>query len=111
MLVTDIILNITSQEHWIFTSLHISSRLFELLSKEVRVKKHSGIPLSILFLKILPNDLKCVHIHAVSHTVQRMFISSNFARFDKQEVNTKNTTHVEHVLDMFVLNCPVYHLP
>ena len=39
VLVTDIILNITSQEHLIFTLLHIGSRLFELFSKEVRVKK------------------------------------------------------------------------
>ena len=38
-LVTDIILNITCQEHLIFTSLHIGLRLFELFSKEVRVKK------------------------------------------------------------------------
>ena len=45
MLVTDIILNITSQEHLIFTSLHISSRLFELFSKDVRVKKQPGMPL------------------------------------------------------------------
>ena len=46
MLVTDIILNITSQEHLIFTSLHIGSRLFELFSKEVRVKKQPGMPLN-----------------------------------------------------------------
>ena len=45
MLVTDIILNIASQEHLIFTSSHIGSRLFELLSKEVRVKKQPGMPL------------------------------------------------------------------
>ena len=44
VLVTDIILNITSQEHLIFTSsLHIGSRLFELFSKEVRVKKQPGM--------------------------------------------------------------------
>ena len=43
--VTDIILNITSQEHLIFTLLHIGSRLFELFSKEVRVKKQPGMPL------------------------------------------------------------------
>ena len=38
-LVTDIILNITSQDDLMLTLLHISSRLFELFSKEVRVKK------------------------------------------------------------------------
>ena len=41
-LVTDIILNITSQEHLMLTLLHIGSRLFELFSKEVRVKKQPG---------------------------------------------------------------------
>ena len=46
VLVTDIILNITSQENLIFTSLHIGSRIFELFSKEVRVKKQPGMPLS-----------------------------------------------------------------
>ena len=45
VLVTDIIINITIQEHLIFTSLHIGSRLFELFSKEVRVKKQPGMPL------------------------------------------------------------------
>ena len=45
MLVTDIILNITSQEQLIFTSLNIDSRLFELFSKEVSVQKQPGIPL------------------------------------------------------------------
>ena len=45
VLVTDITLNITSQEHLIFTSLHIGSRLFELFSKEVRVTKQPGMPL------------------------------------------------------------------
>ena len=45
-LVTDIILNITSQEDLILTLiLHIGSRLFELFSKEVRVKKQPGRPL------------------------------------------------------------------
>ena len=43
--VTDLILKIMSQEHLIFTSLHIGSRLFELFSKEVRVKKQPGMPL------------------------------------------------------------------
>ena len=33
VLVTDMILNITSQEHLIFTSLHIGSRLFTLLNR------------------------------------------------------------------------------
>ena len=47
VLVTDIILNITSQEHLTFTLLHIGSRLFELFSKEVRVKKQPGMPLKL----------------------------------------------------------------
>ena len=41
-LVTDIILNITSQEDLMLTLIHIGSRLFELLSKKVRVKKQPG---------------------------------------------------------------------
>ena len=41
-LVTDIILNITSQEDLMLTSLPFGSRLFELFSKEVRVKKQPG---------------------------------------------------------------------
>ena len=45
-LVTDLILNITSQEYLIFTSLHIGSRLFGFFSKEVRVKKQPGMHLS-----------------------------------------------------------------
>ena len=45
VLVTDIILNIPSQEYLIFTLLHIGSRLFELFSKEVRVKKQPGMSL------------------------------------------------------------------
>ena len=45
VLVADIILNIKSQEQLIFTLLHISSRLFELFSKEVRIKKQPGMPL------------------------------------------------------------------
>ena len=44
--VTDIILNITSQEHLIFTLFHMGSRLLELFSKEVRVKKQLGMPLN-----------------------------------------------------------------
>ena len=44
-LVTDIILNITSQEDLMLTLLYISSRLFELFSKEVRVKKQPRRPL------------------------------------------------------------------
>ena len=42
-LVTDIILNITSQED-LKSLLHIGSKLFELFSKEVRVKKQPGRP-------------------------------------------------------------------
>ena len=45
VLVTDIILNITSQEHLTFTLVHIGSRLFELFCKEVGVKKQPGMPL------------------------------------------------------------------
>ena len=45
--VTDIILNITSQEHLIFTSSHIGSRLFELFNKKVREKKQLGMPLKV----------------------------------------------------------------
>ena len=46
-LVTGVILNITSQKHLMLTFLHIGSRLFELFSEEVRVKKQPGRPLSI----------------------------------------------------------------
>ena len=46
--VTDMILNIMSQEHVILTSLHIGLRLFELFSKEVRVKKQPGMLLSCI---------------------------------------------------------------
>ena len=53
VLVIDIILNITSQEHLIFTSLHIGSRLFELFSKEVRVKKQPGMPLRTVLVVYL----------------------------------------------------------
>ena len=45
-LVTDIILIITSQEDLLLTLLHIGSRLLELFSKEVRVKKQPGRPLN-----------------------------------------------------------------
>ena len=45
--VTDIILNITSQEHLMLTLLHIGLILFELFSKEVRVRKQPGRPLRI----------------------------------------------------------------
>ena len=44
VLVTDIILNITGQEYLLFTLLHIGSRLFELFSIEVHVKKQPGGP-------------------------------------------------------------------
>ena len=50
VLVTDIILNITSQGYLLFTSLHIGSRLFELFSKEVRIKKQPRMPLIVLLL-------------------------------------------------------------
>ena len=48
-LVTDIILNITSQEDLMLTLLHIGSRLFELFSKEVRVKKQTRRPLTCTY--------------------------------------------------------------
>ena len=50
---TDIILNITRQEHMKFTWLRIGSRLFELFVKEVRVKKQPGMSLKLVH---------CVHI-------------------------------------------------
>ena len=46
-LVTDITLNNTSQEGLMLTLLHIGLRLFELFSKEVRLKKQPGRPLNI----------------------------------------------------------------
>ena len=51
LLVTYIILNISTRVYLIFTSLHIGSRLFELFSKEVRVKKQPRMPLSSARLK------------------------------------------------------------
>ena len=51
-LVTDIILNITSQEDLMLTLLHIGSRLFELFSKEERVKKQPGRPLNQLITQV-----------------------------------------------------------
>ena len=50
-LVTDIILNITSQEDLMLTLLHIGSRLFELFSKEVRVKKQPRKAFNKIFLQ------------------------------------------------------------
>ena len=47
VLVNDILLNITSQKKMIFTLLHIGSRLFELFSKEVRVKKQPRMSLKL----------------------------------------------------------------
>ena len=61
VLVTDIILNIMSQEHLIFASLHIGSWLFELFSKEVRVKKQPGMPLRIEVLFLIYNVFICLH--------------------------------------------------
>ena len=52
-LVTDTILNITSQEDLMLAFLHIGSRLYELFSKEVRVKKQPGRPLTWKFTFIL----------------------------------------------------------
>ena len=48
VLVTDIILNITSQEHLNITLLHIGSILFDFFSKEVRVKKQPGMSLKVI---------------------------------------------------------------
>ena len=54
-LVTDIILNILSQEDLMLTLLHIGLRLFELFSKEVRVNKQPGRPLTDFLLSRLPS--------------------------------------------------------
>ena len=56
VLVTDTILNITSQEHFAFTLFHIGSRLFELLSKEVHVKKQPGRSLKYTLTKESNDD-------------------------------------------------------
>ena len=53
VLVTDIILDITSQGPLIFTSLNIGSRLFELFSKKVRVKKQPGMPLIWYLMRMI----------------------------------------------------------
>ena len=53
VLVTDIILNFTSQEPLMFTSLHIGSRLFELFSNEVRVTKQPGMPLIWYLMRMI----------------------------------------------------------
>ena len=65
VLVTDIILTITSPDHLIFTSLHIGSRLFELFSKEVRVKKQPGMSLNYVQVIINFRGNTCVHLNAV----------------------------------------------
>ena len=65
VLVTDIILDITSQEHLIFTSLHIGWRLFELFSKEVRVKKQPGMPLNSIYM------VPCNLLHCISSYMYR----------------------------------------
>ena len=67
-LVTDIILNNTSQEHLMMTLLHIGSRLFELFSKEVRVKKQPGRP-----LRTIIQILSLAH-----HRFHRAFIGLKF---------------------------------
>ena len=54
-LVTDKILNITSQEHLMLTLLHVGSILFELFSKEVRVKKQPGRLKCYFYVKPLIN--------------------------------------------------------
>ena len=55
VLVTDIILNSTSQEHLTFTLLHKGLRLFELFSKEVRVKTTRNA------FKVLVEQIKFSH--------------------------------------------------
>ena len=57
-LVTYIILNITSQEDLMLILLHIGSRLFELFSKEVSVKKQPGRPLSDITLALSDITMK-----------------------------------------------------
>ena len=57
-IVTDIILNITSQADLMLTLLHIGSRLFELFSKEVRVKNHQeGLYIHLSIWKIWITDI------------------------------------------------------
>ena len=56
VLVTDIILKITSQEYLIFTLLHIGSRLIELFSKEVHVKKQPEMSLKLVITSIFTRD-------------------------------------------------------
>ena len=63
--VTYIILNITSQEHLIFTSLHIGSRLIELFIKEVRVKKQPGMPLSEINARVQGKSLSVMTNNAM----------------------------------------------
>ena len=63
VLVSDKILNITSQEHLIFTSLHIGSRLFELFSKEVGVKKQPGMPLNVYHETVYFNFTSVITMH------------------------------------------------
>ena len=75
VLVTDIILNIISREHLIFISLHIGSRLFELLSKEVRVKKQLGMPLNYTGL-VKSSEYALSNFPNVMHRKARMFVQS-----------------------------------
>ena len=65
-LVTDIILNITSQEHLMLTLFYIGTRLFELLAKTyVYLKKQPGMPLSVpdkFKYKLPERRLSCVYV-------------------------------------------------
>ena len=70
--VIDIILNITSQEDLMLTLLHNGSILFELFSKEVRVKKQSGRPLNA---KQCHNDLYWDNFPSMSVEMSINFVS------------------------------------
>ena len=88
VLVTDIILNITSQEHLIFTSFLSGSRLFELFSKEVRVKKQLGMPLSRMnvrhdFIRMESIDLRDTQTSESVHALYVIGIYSYDEQFIK----------------------------
>ena len=77
MLVSDIILNITSQEHLTFTLLHIGSRLFELFSKEVRVKKQPGMSIKLCSFFEMDKEIRSLYfneMHSMGHTLNDLCI-------------------------------------
>ena len=94
VLVTDIILNITSQEHLIFTSLHIGLRLFELFSKEVRVKKQQGMPLIEVFK--ITKKLE-IQIYSVSFSYKRLYAGYTCV-YDKCLPHFLQTTEISAVI-------------